>query len=509
MDVWCKNTTYSIFKHTRKGENDLPFLTLHAARGGHVSGLIALRDVEDFSLDAVEATVSRPEDIAVTVWLQGYQRYNDERPYPDRPLAFAPCTVKANATQSLLLQFAVADAAAPGSVTADVTVRTGAGEQHVRIVIKIYDVLIPAAKDGALDHEYFFSYDYGDAFGHPVPSFTPAWWDIYATQLREMAAMRINVLHFALWPLLNGFVRKTGAADWSVDFSRLDEFIHFSLEHGAFRRLELGAPLRSLTGETITGFDEEGREIALTAQTPECEAYVRCVFGALYGHFKEKGWLGMLLMHIADEPHQTDNWLWMRGLMREVMPGVPCGEPLDQYSSALELAEDCDIFIPRFEVYEQGRDFFEQRQAAGKTVWAYSCCYPEEPWYLNKFIDLPAAYARMVKWALYAQGITGYLHWGLNFWNAALYGLDPAARFKGDGFILYPDAGRQTFAPSNRAIASMEGVEDYELLCLLAKRDPAAARALARSVAATFRIYKEDPDVLELARIRLLTLCEA
>ena len=49
----------------------------------------------------------------------------------------------------------------------------------------------------------------------------------------------------------------------------------------------------------------------------------------------------------------------------------------------------------------------------------------------------------------------------------------------GDNAITYPDPARNTILSSIRLEAMREGIEDYELLTALARRDPEKARKLA------------------------------
>ena len=218
----------------------------------------------------------------------------------------------------------------------------------------------------------------------------------------------------------------------------------------------------------------------------------------------------MLRMHLQDEPHGTACWLWARGKCEDYMPGVPCGEPIDTTGTSRILAGKCDLFIPRFDAYDSEALFFRERQAVGDTVWCYSCCYPEEPWWLNRFIDLPHIYTRLIYWACFSQKITGFLHWGFNaFGRASLYGIGPGARFKGDGYVVYPDAKHYAVRPSVRGLATAQGVEECELLMKLAKTDAALADTIGMSAARTFRDFEKDPAVLEAARVRLLTALDA
>ena len=145
----------------------------------------------------------------------------------------------------------------------------------------------------------------------------------------------------------------------------------------------------------------------------------------------------------------------------------------------------------------------------GKELWVYSCCFPEEPWFVNKFIDHPHIHSRMMSWGCFARRITGFLHWGYNYWSeTSLYGTAPGARFKGDGFIVYPDKENLRVIPSDRLLATAEGIIEYELLHIVAEKAPAEADAICSSVIRRFNEYNDDPDNLDYARIRLLQAAE-
>ena len=54
----------------------------------------------------------------------------------------------------------------------------------------------------------------------------------------------------------------------------------------------------------------------------------------------------------------------------------------------------------------------------------------------------------------------------------------------------------------------MQGAEEYELLCIAARKYPAEARALALQLTRSFSDFEDDPALLEELRVRLLQLCE-
>ncbi len=509
MDIWCKNSAYQVMTNTRMGRTDGAVLQLHAARGGFVSGQILLRAWEDFTITGADIRWQSGAFADVRLMLQGYQLYNDGVPYPDRVLPMEECRVPAHRTQGILVLVNIPDAAPAKNDAFWVVVHTTTGDFTALVQLSIYAVQMPTPAQGTLDHEYFFNVTKTELCGGEWPVGSEEWWALMHRYALAMKELRLNTLSTTdtLFVLLQDRTRRVSETHWEFDFSLVNEFIRRFLEWGSFRRVCIGAPLQSLSGEHITAFDEAGKMLKLRSRSPEGEAYARELLQALHEDLKAEGWLPMMVMHIEDEPHESENWKWFRALAREYLPGVPCSEPLDEYDSALALAGECDEPIPRIDVYDQGADYFRRRQAAGDKVWCYSCCYPEENWYMNKFIDLPSRHSRMLYWAAYAQGITGFLHWGFNFWGGGLYGLDPSARFKGDGHIVYPDAQNHGVLHSNRGLATMQGTEEYELLCIAARRHPQEAKKLALRLVRSFSDFEDDPELLEQLRVQLLQLC--
>ncbi len=518
MELWCKSSAHSVYKHTRREENDHAALLLHSAKNMTVWGQVLLRDSMS-SFDITGITVGEiPADIRITCYAQDYTVYNDGIPYPD---ILSPCLalhVLPNVTQALWLCVEVSSAAAEGSFTVPYTVHTSLGEYLLSLTLHVHRAVLPEPKDSAFGHEYFFSISgFGADAVHPVTPFyscemySEEWWQLMTAYAHRMKELRVNSLYVnALTLLKDSGSRKTGEGEWDFSFTLLDRFVAHFLKHGSFRYLTLTAVVASADGTTISSIDEMGRGCHLEIFTPDADAWAEALFTALYRHFSEKGWLSMLRLHLQDEPHVTKYWKWARAHCRACMPNVPCGEPIDTCGIGSGLGEDCNIYIPRLEVYDTESAFYQTQQTAGREVWCYSCCYPEEPWWLNKFIDLPHRYARLIHWACFSQGITGFLHWGFNFWgNDSLYGLQPSARFKGDGFIVYPDVAHNDVMMSNRGMATAEGLAEWELLYQLSEKDRSAAKALSGRVARTFRDFEKDPFVLDSIRTELLIRLDA
>ena len=509
MYFWCKNSAFRVFPGTRIDETDCAVLQLHTAKGGHAYGQILLRDVKTFTIlgaDILDENLA--SDVNVSVFVQGYETFHDGVPYPDRLFSMRECKVVANYTQGLWIEMNVSERAKAGRFAFQVLVHTTEGDFTAYIQLCIHEVVIPTPANGALDHEYFYEVINTEAYGEQWTRGSKQWWTMMEACAKAMKELRINILNITLQPLLSGCSKRVDATHWNFDFTFLDEFVEKFMAWGSFRRIMIQAPLHVLTGTEVFTFDENGDCINLQTRSEEGEAFVEQLLCAVQKHFAEKGWLSITMMHLVDEPHESENWLWLRSLVRKYMPEVLCCEPIDEYHSALELEGECDIYVPRVDVYDEGPEYFKRRQKTGDQLWCYTCCLPEDLWWLNKLIEQPASYSRLLYWGCYSQDITGFLHWGFNWWWTKESGLSPAVRHKGDGYIVYPDVETGGVQHSNRGISTIEGVEEYELLKIAERRHPEAAKALAKRMVSTFRHFCEEPEILEYTRIQLLELCD-
>lgn len=525
LQIWCKNADFRALKSTRREREDSTAAVLHSGRNMTAAWQVLLRaDMEGFTVSGITID-SIPQGLDCRAYIQGYIVYNDGTPYPDVLLNDGTVDVPMNTTQGIVFVVRVPRGFKTGRYTIDYTVKTTIGERKLTAVLYVHSAEICEPKDSRFGHEYFFSpfavcgggendenkYMYNPYYG--IERFSDKWWDAMAEFAKTMKEMRINSFYLdAITFLALGGSTRTGEKEWSFDFSLLDRFTEHFLANGSFRQITLVAPVASVTGETILGIDYESKTRRFKIFEEETEAWVSAYLTALGEHFADKGWLDMLYMHIEDEPHSSQYWLWLRERIKKYIPSVRCMEPIDTEGIGDQIKDGCDVFIPRINVFEPEALFYNSRAAAGlNELWVYSCCYPEEPWWLNKFIDLPQHYSRFMKYACYSNDITGFLHWGFNYWASGdtLYGMYPGARFKGDGFIVYPDADKGSLRLSNRGLETILGIEDWELLSQLAeKTDKYTAKAISSEVAKSFTVFAPDVNAAENARAKILSLLD-
>lgn len=516
MHIWCASSAERITTNSRMCKNATASLKLDSAKNMTVCGQICLREFKDFTISNVEF-FNLPKGIAAKYNFVENVVYNDGVPYPDKLSRKVASNVKAHATEIIYATFYVPKTADTGEYNIDVKITTDKGEFTANVILKVYSAVLPDVKEQTFNHEYFYTPDtyfnndtrLGTSNGnfYKFKLYSNEWWDFIKEQVKALNDLRVNVFYLSATTYLVGAgSRRISDTEWQFNFELLEKALDIYLSNGQFSRIAVASNLASVNGDTVQAIDYDGKIVKLSTKEKQATNWLKAYFTALYDFFKKKGVIDMVYMHLEDEPHFKKQWVMARKICRECMPGVPCGEPIDTGSVAIKLGGECDVYIPRLEVYQKHKKYFKTRQEMGDEVWCYSCCFPEEPWWLNKFIDLPHVYSRLIKWACFSNGITGFLHWGFSYWYVTLYGVNPDARFKGDGFIVYPDVENGSVLLSARAVATRDGIQEYELLSMLYKKSPEKAIKISKKVAASFD--KFNGNNVDAARREVLELLE-
>ncbi len=506
---FTRSSAYDVFKNIQPKRSDTNHLWLHSAKNALCAGQLILREHEEFEITGVRfADFSAPDVVCesdVKYYYQDFTVYNDGI-YPDVLSDKKVCKVDAESSQSVWIVVNVRADAAAGLCKFCATLETSCGEFPFPCSVKVYDVTVPDADKSEFCLEYFL-----DPFTEKMGSRWSGDRMIFLQSFAESLKMiRNNSLDLMILQLLtDGDSKRISDNEWQLDFSYVEKYIDFITARVPVQRFSVRSIIASVNGDTLPVIGYDGEVFDEKYKTPTAEAWVYAYFNGIYKFFKEKGLLSKLQFRLQDEPHYTDCWIWAREICRKAAPGVKCGEPIDEHSSGLGLQGYIDQYIPRINVYEPGADYYDRMKADGKELWVYSCCFPEEMWWINKFVDHPHRHSRMMSWACYSRKITGFLHWGYNYWSETnIYGTAKGARFKGDGFIVYPDKENLRVLPSNRLLATAEGIVEYELMKIIEKKEPWISDSICRSVVRSFTDYDDDPEKLEFAHIRLLQAAE-
>lgn len=250
---------------------------------------------------------------------------------------------------------------------------------------------------------------------------------------------------------------------------RYFEMAHFFTQWGAMHAPKILARVDgSAEAEQIFGWDTP-------ATGPAYKNFLYQFIPALKVFLDERGLLDRTYFHISDEPRL---------------------EHKDSYRAAKEmvwpLLQDCNVIdaLSSYEFYRSGlvehpipsnnhiESFLDNDIA---DLWTYYCCSQTVD-VSNRFMAMPSARNRIIGVQLYLHKISGFLHWGFNFYNAQ-YSVRPINPFlvtdavnafpSGDAFIVYP-AKDGTALDSLRGRVFFQAMQDmraFQLLESLAGRE--------------------------------------
>ncbi|NYE03429.1 hypothetical protein F4694_000148 [Bacillus niacini] len=171
--------------------------------------------------------------------------------------------------------------------------------------------------------------------------------------------------------------------------------------------------------------------------------------------------------HVSDEPHlpQVESYENASRILQEYVKDFPVIDALSDYT-----------------FYEKGlvqtpipsNDHIQPFLENGvENLWTYYCCAQYKK-VANRFFSMPSFRNRVLGIQLYKYKISGFLHWGYNFWYAqySKKAIDPFKNTdanhafpSGDAFLVYP--GEDGPIESIRLEVLNEALQDLRALQLL------------------------------------------
>ncbi len=518
-EMWTEDSMTSIFKDSTATFQSGRGVNLVAARNEYEFGQIALRSSGAFTIQSVAVSdlVAGTERISASDVRSKFVDYiylphnsaftlNPSRPapgyFPEFLLNDRSRVVPGNTTQPISVTVFVRPGKPAGLYKGTVTVSTDAGAVQVPISVEVANVELPEPSKSALTYT-----NYTQLFGFEgtvdqVPMFYPgvvkysdAWFALMRKFVADLKEHRTN----GHWiPTIDLLVDggSTVAADGTVTFrwERFDDVVELLLGTD-------GTAVKRLVGETLLlkptqdsyGFwglrNSGGATVKqiLPYNTAETNKFATAYLTALQAHLEEKGWLSLWYQTLADEPIVAGMYdTWQHAYDNLVKPTLTKVKVTTTINHPYNLSNDntfagrLDVYIPTLKQYLRDRTTYRGRQDAGDEVWTYMATEPREHFY-NRFIDMPLPRLRMMNWFNFANDVTGTLYWAYSNWKEPVAGWATP----GDTSVVYPDPANGGFIGTLRHDAMRDGAEDYELLALLKKRDPALAAKLAESVAPT------------------------
>ncbi len=208
--------------------------------------------------------------------------------------------------------------------------------------------------------------------------------------------------------------------------------------------------------------------------------------------------------------------MWKR--LKAVYPDLPLITSAYMYKDRVQHPEKASPFwettdwhTPSTTYYRE--DISDALRAKGKQVWWYTCCGPFYPYCNFASYENPTIEGRLIPWFTHLYRSDGLLFWNVNHWNGWQPKLDESdvwfpdwntwsgLQAPGDGVLAYP--GRHGILPSIRLVNIRDGSEDYDYLVMAAARDPAAVKAIERSLIKSMTDFTRDPAAVRAARKRL------
>lgn len=347
----------------------------------------------------------------------------------------------------------------------------------------------------------------------PVKPFSEKYWGLLDVIAKKMAAYCQNVVMISPLQLTQYTVSNQ---KYTFDFSRFDKTVQIFKKAGALKRIE-GGHIGGRMGNWDSNFGvfvpEMKEDKTVFDNYPMTDSIAQNFYAqfipALVNHLKEKGWYNIYLQHIADEPTDENyqSYIDIATFIKKLAPNIKLIEACHTH----KLNDVLDIWVPELDFLAKDYSFYQQRQQAGNEVWFYTCLAPQGN-FANRFIRLPLIKTRLLHWINFRYGITGYLHWGFNQWHN-IHPFEETTGINmesgnvlpgGDSYIVYPGYGK--LYSSVRLETMRDGIDDYQLLKMLAQKYPDKAKELCREVVYRFDWYdtnimafrKKHQEILEL-----------
>lgn len=512
--LWALDTLLKVFPSPLPPPEPAAALRLAAAGGEHESAQLALRaatNVAGVRAVAGELVAERgrlPAESVRCQWV-GYVQMRHNTPatpadellvtapaeVPDVLLDDATCDLVADRTQALWITVRVPRGTPAGEYRGVVTIAAGEADVEVPLILTVYGFDLPEQR--RLRVTNWFT-DANIARAHGLEAGSDAGFAMLGRYAELMAEHGQNV--FWLSPfLVRGERAADGRLSWS--FAAFDRTVELFLRAGVDRGIELqpvaahgegGWSSTEIRPRTIVVRD------AATGQNVELapEEGLGPMLAALERHLDERGWLERAMIHICDEPapHNLDSYRAAADFVHRWAPRLKRIEALE--TTGLDGA--LEILVPKLSHLRNWYPWFNARRDAGE-LWYYICCHPTGRW-PNRFLDGPLTKVRVLHWLNWRYRLSGYLHWGLNFWGEDPRDFANASLPPGDTHVVYPGAGGPL--ASLRLAVQRDSLEDFDYLCALEDRVRAAAAELgatafdprARSDAWCGRIVRDFLD---------------
>lgn len=296
---------------------------------------------------------------------------------------------------------------------------------------------------------------------------------------------------------------------YRFDFSRLRRYIDTALKCGIenFEICHLFTQWGAEFAPSVYAVENGERRRVFgwdtKAASEEYMSFLRQFLPALVVFLKGMGLEKHVLFHISDEPEEKDLETYQQNkeLISDLIGGLPVIDALSDPSFY-----DRGLVKHPVAATDHIEPFLE-RKVPG--LWAYNCCAQNVD-VGNRFMSMPSYRNRILGLQLYKYGISGFLHWGYNFWYSwdSRKQIDPflttdaqGAFPGGDSFSVYPGADG-TPLESIRLKVFHHALQDHRALSLLEELGgrELVEQTVERFHELTFSQYPRSAEYLLAAR---------
>lgn len=447
--------------------------------------------------------------------------------YPDLLRPAGEIALSGGNLTQILVEAEIPESFAPGEYT--FRVAFSKNEEPVgetEITVEVIDAVLPAQR---LTYTQWIHYDC-IATEYRVKIFSPQHWKLMENFIQSAVHSGINALLTPVFtPPLDTEVGKERPTVQLVDvvvengnyrfgFARLKRFCRLAKRCG-IRELEIshlftqwGAAHAPKVMATVNGTYRRLFGWETDAASPEYVRFLRTFLPELKQKLDESGYRGHYFFHISDEPNATqlDSYKRARNAIYDLISDHPVRDALSHY-----------------EYYEQGlvgtpisatnhADEFADRGVP--DLWVYYCC-SQGKGSSNRFIAMPGHRTRMLGAQMFKAGVTGFLHWGYNFYytqysraqiNPFLITDGDYFAPAGDTFSVYPGSDGTPLHSIREAHFYM-GLSDMRAMELAAER-VGRERVIAeidRLGSVDFMHYPKDPSFPDALRERINDLIKS
>ncbi len=537
LDAWFVDSLVKVFPDDPKPAVDASAPVLEVARNGHTSLQLVLRSEQDVTgvsveLQAPESGAARLKSLLRSV---GYVPVDSNTPkapadeiirkapasFPDPLFEDLPSEIKGRQDCPYWITIYAPADVNPGTYSGKIRVLVnGALQEELPFAVEVGAARVPTQRRLNVTNWFTLGRE-NMARYYDLKEGTDDYWQLLENIGRVMADHRQNMI---LTPVMSLVKPTLKGRNWEFDFSDFDRWVQVFQDAGLLGTIEGGHLLSRGKGYysplIVPAYvAEKGKPVEkqLDPDDARAKTYLTAFLKALHTHLKERGWLDHYVQHVLDEPHGKERPYYEKyaKLVRQNLPEVKTIDAVDLKQNTGFLDKWCDIWVPVLGSFDDELDVLHKHSASenGET-WFYTCIGPQGR-YLNRFMDYSLLKVRLLHWFNFRHQLTGFLHWGGNYWSAKPFEqvqpvindgktLLPA----GDCAIVYPDRAHKSILSSIRLEAMMEGIEDYELLTDLAAKDPAAADKLAKEAIPNIVDYIRKPAEFRKLQKSLISMAQ-